>query len=106
MPKLEARSSAISRPSITHAGCTAHWDMCPQLTMKTAIIEPMRERGGNRPGQDPQIFSACSNKSIFYNFALGKNQSRRASGKNLSGSNRRTVFASRPVQRKLDPIFN
>ena len=48
----------------------------------------------NRSGQDPQIFSCRSNPD-FSNACgrLGKIQFRRAAGKNLSGSNRRTVFS-------------
>src|SRR5882724_1836553 len=48
----------------------------------------------NRPGQDPQIFSSRSNH-YFSNAGgcLGKIQCRRAGGKNLNGSNRRTVFS-------------
>src|SRR6267154_278210 len=47
----------------------------------------------NRPGLDPQIFSSRSNPD-FYNACarLGKIHSRRAGGKNLTGSNWRTVF--------------
>src|SRR5215212_8803387 len=47
----------------------------------------------NRPGQDPQILSSRST-SDFFNARdrLGKIQSWRAGGKNLNGSNRRTVF--------------
>src|SRR6267154_1968197 len=47
----------------------------------------------NRPGQDPQIFSSRSNQ-YFSNACdrLGKIHYRRAGGKNLNGSNRRTVF--------------
>src|SRR5260221_10287461 len=47
----------------------------------------------NRPGQDPQIFSSRSNQ-YFSNACdcLGKIHCRRAGGKNLNGSNRRTVF--------------
>src|SRR5271165_2520300 len=47
----------------------------------------------NRPGQDPQIFSSRSNAD-FSNACdrLGKIPSRRAGGKDLNGSNQRTVF--------------
>src|SRR5438045_6550101 len=47
----------------------------------------------NRPGQDPQIFSSGSNTD-FSNACdcLGKIPSWRARGKNLNGSNQRTVF--------------
>src|SRR5712691_12551681 len=47
----------------------------------------------NRPGQDPQIFSSRSTPD-FSNAhdGLGKIQFWRAGGKNLNGSNRRTVF--------------
>src|SRR5882724_12809464 len=47
----------------------------------------------NRPGQDPQIFSSRSNQ-YFSNACdcLGKIHCRRAGGKNLCGSNPRTVF--------------
>src|SRR5258705_13692724 len=48
----------------------------------------------NRPGPGPQIFSSRSNPD-FSNAGdrLGKIPPRRAGGKNLSGSNRRTVFS-------------
>src|SRR5271165_5376710 len=48
----------------------------------------------NRPGQDPQIFSSRSNPD-FSNACdcLGNIQPRRAGGKNLNGSNRRTVLS-------------
>src|ERR1700743_2485198 len=48
----------------------------------------------DRPGQDPQIFSSCSNPD-FSNAGdrLGKIQPRRAGGKNLTGSNRRPVLS-------------
>jgi hypothetical protein len=48
----------------------------------------------NRPGQDPQIFSSRSNTDFSSACdRLGKIQPRRAGGKNLSGSNRRTAFS-------------
>src|SRR6266550_4600116 len=47
----------------------------------------------NRPGQDPQIFSSRSTLDFFNaHDCLGKIQSWRAGGKNLNGSNPRTVF--------------
>src|SRR5581483_1150521 len=48
----------------------------------------------NRPGQDPQMFSSRSNP-VFANAGdpIGKIHSRRAGGKHLNGSNRRTVFS-------------
>src|SRR5258705_7511880 len=47
----------------------------------------------NRPGQDPQMFYSRSNQ-YFSNACdcLGKIHCRRAEGKNLCGSNPRTVF--------------
>src|SRR5882757_4723115 len=60
----------------------------------------------NRPGQDPQIFSSGSN-SDFSNACdcLGKIQSWRARGKNLNGSNPRTVFRmANPTNKSLNHL--
>jgi hypothetical protein len=53
----------------------------------------LRRHSENRPGQNPQIFSSRSTPD-FFNACdrLGKIQSWRAGGKNLNGSNPRTVF--------------
>src|SRR5438876_11372578 len=62
----------------------------------------------NRPGQDPQIFSSGSN--IDFSDAcdrLGKIQSWRARGKNLIGSNQRTVFRlANPTNKSLNYLLH
>src|SRR5437870_5998349 len=62
----------------------------------------------NRPGQDPQIFSSRSN-SDFSNACdcLGKIQPWRAGGKNLNGSNQRTVFRrANPTNKSLNYLLH
>src|ERR1051326_5079817 len=62
----------------------------------------------NRPGQDPQIFSSRST-SDFSNACdcLGKIQLWRAGGKNLNGSNRRTVFRlANPTNKSLNHLLH
>src|SRR6266853_1092526 len=62
----------------------------------------------NRPGQDPQIFSSGSNTD-FSNACdcLGKIQSWRARGKNLNGSNQRTVFRlANPTNKALNYLLH
>src|ERR1043166_3780263 len=62
----------------------------------------------NRPGQDPQIFSSRST-SDFSNACdcLGKIQLGRAGGKNLNGSNRRTVFRlANPTNKSLNHLLH
>src|SRR5437870_13228698 len=62
----------------------------------------------NRPGQDPQIFSSRST-SDFSNAGdcLGKIQLWRAGGKNLNGSNRRTVFRlANPTNKSLNYLLH